>query len=55
MGKHEKIFLAESSMPRALIFGMKNHLVDVYQVCSNKAPDAKKVPALGATFNIMLI
>ena len=27
-------------MPRALIFGMKHHLGDLYQVCSNYAPGA---------------
>ena len=29
---HEKIFLSETARPRALIFGMKHHLVDLYQV-----------------------
>ena len=36
--KHEKIFLSETTSPRALIFGMKHHLVNLYQVCSNYAP-----------------
>ena len=39
--KHEKIFLSETTRPRALIFGMKYHLVNLYQVCSNFAPWAK--------------
>ena len=30
--KHEVIFLSETTRPRALIFGMKHHLVDFYQV-----------------------
>ena len=33
--KHEKIFLSETTGPRALIFGMNHHLDDLYQVCSN--------------------
>ena len=33
--KHEKIFLSETTRPRVVIFGMKHHLVDLYQVCSN--------------------
>ena len=32
-GKHEKIFLSGTTRPRHLIFGMKHHLVDLYQVC----------------------
>ena len=36
--KHEKIFLSETIRPRALIFGMSHHLVDVYQVCSKFTP-----------------
>ena len=39
--KHEKIFLSETTMPRALIFGMKHHPVNFYQVCSNYIPGAK--------------
>ena len=35
--KHGKIFLCETIRPRALIFGMKHVLVDLYQVCSNYA------------------
>ena len=35
--KHEKIFLSETTRPRALVFGMKHHLVDLYQVCSKMA------------------
>ena len=33
----KKIFLSETIMLRALIFGMKQHLVDLFQVCSNNA------------------
>ena len=39
----KKIFLSETTRPRALIFGMKHHLVDLYQVCSNYTPGAKKI------------
>ena len=35
--KHEKIFY-ETTKLRALIFGMKHHIVDLCQVCSNYAP-----------------
>ena len=38
--KRKKI-LPEATRPRALIFGMKHHLVDLYQVCSNNAPGWK--------------
>ena len=41
MEKHEKIFLSETTRPRALIFGMKHHLVDFYQVCSNYTLEPK--------------
>ena len=33
--KHEKI-LSETTRPRALMFGMKHHLVNLYQVCSSE-------------------
>ena len=36
-------------MPRALIFGMYHNIVDLYQVCSNYAPDAKIGPTPGVT------
>ena len=39
--QHEKIFLSETTRPRALIFGRKHHLVDLYQVCSNYSTGAK--------------
>ena len=45
--KQGKIFLSETIRLRALIFGMKHHLVDLYQVCSNYAPWAKKRPSPG--------
>ena len=41
--KHEKIFLSETTRPRAMIFGMKHQLVDY-------APGAKNGPALGVTY-----
>ena len=48
--KHEKIFLSETTMLRALIFGtcMKHHLVNLYQVCSNYIPGAKNGPPPGS-------
>ena len=47
--KHEKIFLSETIRLKALIFGMKNHPVNLYQVCSNNIPWAKKGLAPGVT------
>ena len=44
-GKHEKIW-SEATRPRALIFGMKHHLVDLYQVCSNIPLRLKMGPPL---------
>ena len=32
-----KNFLSETIRPRALIFDMKHHLVDLYQVCSGSS------------------
>ena len=46
--KHEKIS-SKTTRPRALIFGMKHHLVNLYQVCSNNTPRAKNDPAPGVT------
>ena len=40
-GKMKKIFSSETIRPRAMIFGMKQHLVNLYQVCSNYIPGAK--------------
>ena len=37
----KKIFLPETTRPRALIFGMYHHLVDLHLVCSNYIPGAK--------------
>ena len=45
--KCEKIFLSETTRPRVLIFGMKHHLVDLYQVCLNYIPRAKNGPVPG--------
>ena len=39
--KHEKIFLSKTTWPGALIFGMKHHLMNLYQVCLNYIPGAK--------------
>ena len=47
--KYEKIFLYETTRPRALIFGMKHHVVDLYQICSNYTPGAKNGPTPGVT------
>ena len=40
--KHETILLSENTRPRALIFGKKHLLVNLYQVCSNYAQGAKR-------------
>ena len=47
--KHGRIFLSETIRPRALIFGMKHHRMDLCQVCSNYTPGAKNGPARGIT------
>ena len=54
LGKHEQIFLSETSRPRALVFGMLHHLLDLYQVYSNYAPEAKNGPPRGHMFYIGL-
>ena len=46
-GIYEKIFLSETTGHSALIFGTCNHLIDLYRVYSNYAPQAKKSPAKG--------
>ena len=48
----KKIFLSETSRPRALIFGMKQHLVNFYQVCANFLLRPKMVPPGGHMFYI---
>ena len=50
--KHETIFLSETKMPRALIFGMKHHLVNLYKGCSNYISGAKNDPIPGVMFYI---
>ena len=45
--KHEKIFLSETTRPRAMIFGMKHNLVVFYPFCSNYTPGAKNGPNPG--------
>ena len=47
--KHKKIYLSETTRSRALIFGMKHHLVDIYQACSNYPPGTKNGHAPGVT------
>ena len=42
MSHRNLIVFQETTMPRALTFGMKHHLGDLYQVCSKYAPGAKK-------------
>ena len=51
---HVKIFLSETTRHRALIFGTKHHLVNLYQVCSNYIPVAKIGPSMGHMFYIGL-
>ena len=48
-GKHDKIFLSETTRTKALILRMYHHLVDHYQVCSNYTPGAKIGPATEVT------
>ena len=50
----KKIFLSETTMPRALIFGKKHHIVNLYQVCSNYIPGAKNGLPPGHMFYIDL-
>ena len=45
----KKIFFTETTRPRALIFGMRQNLVDLYHVCSNDAPGAQNEPAREVT------
>ena len=52
--ENKEIFLSETIMLRALIFGIQNHLVVLYQVCSNNGPGAKNGPALKVAFYIGL-
>ena len=47
--KYKKIFLSETTRPRAMIFVMKHYLVVFYPVCSNYTHVAKNDPALGVT------
>ena len=42
--------MPETLRPRALIFGIYHHLVDLYQVGSNYAPWAKNGPPQGSRF-----
>ena len=44
-----KIFLSETTRPRAFIFGINHHLEVLYQSCSNYAPGVKIDPAWGVT------
>ena len=40
--------LSDTTRPRAFIFGMKHHLVNLYQVSSNYIPRAKNRPSPGS-------
>jgi len=42
-----KIFLSETTRPRAFIFGIQHHLEVLYQSCSNYVPGVKIDPAPG--------
>ena len=44
-----KIFLSETTRPRAFILGIQHHLEVLYQSCSNCAPGVKIDPAPGVT------
>ena len=44
-----KFFFSETRKCKALIFGMKHLLVDLYQDCSYDAPGIKTGPAQGVT------
>ena len=46
--KHEKIFLSETTRPRAMTFVMKHYLVVFYPVWSNYSPGAKMAPSRGS-------
>ena len=48
--KHEHIFLSETTRPRALMFGMEHHLVNLCQVCSNYIPGATMARPGGHVF-----
>ena len=41
--------ISPTTMPRASIFGLKHHLVNLYQVCSNYISGAKNGPTPGVT------
>ena len=43
----KKIFLLETIRPRALIFGMRYHLVDLYHVCLYYPPGVQNGTAPG--------
>ena len=46
-----KLFFSETRKCRALIFGMKHLLVDLYQDCSYDAPEVKTGLAPGVTIS----
>ena len=48
--KHVKMFLSETTRLKALLFGMEQHLVNRYQVCSNYVPGAENGFASGSRF-----
>ena len=47
-GKQGKLFLSETSRPRALIFITWHHLVDLSHVCANYTTGAKMAPPQGS-------
>jgi len=49
-----KIFLSETTRPRAFIFSKKHHLEALYQNCSNYAPGVKIELGRGSQFYIEL-
>ena len=49
IAKSLEIFFSVTRRHRALIFGMKHLLVDLYQDCSYDAPGVKTGLALGVT------
>ena len=52
IGKNEHLFLSGTTRPRSLIFGLKHHQVDLFQVCSNY-PGTINVPPGGILFYIL--
>ena len=47
---HQQL-LSETTRPRALVFGMKHHIMNLCQACANYIPGAKNGPHRGHMFN----